>query len=72
MCDLNKAPSSNVFASSATTKTSLALPGSLSADAHPLDKISESINMDLHIKTHGSESRGQGGSTLRRPLDERM
>ena len=23
------------------------------------------------IKTHGSESRGQGGSTLRRPLDER-
>ena len=24
------------------------------------------------IKTHGSESRGQGGSTLRRPLDERM
>ena len=25
----------------------------------------------LLIKTHGSESRGQGGSTLRRPLDER-
>ena len=23
------------------------------------------------IKTHSSESRGQGGSTLRRPLDER-
>ena len=23
------------------------------------------------IKTHGSESRGQGGSTLRRSLDER-
>ena len=23
------------------------------------------------IKTHGSESRGQGGSTLRRPLDKR-
>ena len=23
------------------------------------------------IKTHGSESRGQGGSTLRQPLDER-
>ena len=25
----------------------------------------------IYIKTHGSESRGQGGSTLRRPLDER-
>ena len=25
----------------------------------------------MHIKTHGSESRGQGGNTLRRPLDER-
>ena len=24
------------------------------------------------IKTHGSESRSQGGSTLRRPLDKRM
>ena len=28
-------------------------------------------NHCFQIKTHGSESRGQGGSTLRRPLDER-
>ena len=25
----------------------------------------------IRIKTHGGESQGQGGSTLRRPLDER-
>ena len=25
----------------------------------------------MYIKTHGSESQGQGGTTLRRPLDER-
>ena len=31
------------------TKTSLASPGCLIADAYPLDKISESIDMDLHI-----------------------
>ena len=29
------------------------------------------VNFHECIKTHGSESRGQGGSTLRRPLDER-
>ena len=29
------------------------------------------IHIYTYIKTHGSESRGQGGSTLRRPLDER-
>ena len=32
---------------------------------------SENHESILFIKTHGSESRGQGGSTLRRPLDER-
>ena len=26
----------------------------------------------IGIKTHGSGSQGQGGSTLQRPLDERM
>ena len=29
------------------------------------------VRNSVVIKTHGSESRGQGGSTLRRPLDER-
>ena len=25
----------------------------------------------INVKTHGSESRGQGGSILRQPLDKR-
>ena len=30
-----------------------------------------SLDMYVYIKTHGSELQGQGGSTLRRPLDKR-
>ena len=40
-----------------------------SGDCVDATTIKSSICMDilLSIKTHGSESRGQGGSTLRRP-----
>ena len=40
----------------------------------PLCRQQESLlylHIYIYIKTHGSESRGQGGSTLRRPLDKR-
>ena len=37
----------------------------------PCDGLSTNAREYFTIKTHGSESRGQGGSTLRRPLDER-